>query len=90
MPTVDEHRTHQSTVDPIDLRARGRRLTPQRRLIWDVLSAAGDLHLSGEDLGARVQAQMPSLNKSTVHRNLELLIDEGLVLRTNLGGDRAY
>ena len=33
---------------------------------------------------------MPSLNKSTVHRNLELLIDEGLVLRTNLGGDRAY
>jgi Fur family transcriptional regulator, ferric uptake regulator len=38
----------------------------------------------------RVRAQMPQVNPSTIYRTLDLLVDEGLLLRTDLGGDRAY
>jgi len=33
---------------------------------------------------------MPQVSSSTVYRTLDLLVDEGLVLRTDLGADRAY
>jgi Fur family ferric uptake transcriptional regulator len=72
------------------LRSRGKRLTRQRRLVWDVLVAEGDEHLSAEAIVERVQAMMPGLHVATVYRNLETLVDEGLVRRTNLGRDRAY
>lgn len=72
------------------LRAHGRRLTRQRALIWDALVAESDRHLSAEEIVERTQAKMPSLNPSTVYRTLEILVEEGLVLRTALGGDRAY
>jgi Fur family ferric uptake transcriptional regulator len=82
----DDDATRQLTA----LRARGKRLTRQRRLVWDVLVAGDGEHLSAEAVIARVQAKMPGLHTSTVYRNLETLVDEGLVRRTNLGGDRAY
>lgn len=47
-------------------------------------------HLSAEDVVKRVQAQLPGVNTSTVYRTLDLLVDEGLLLRTDLGADRAY
>jgi Fur family ferric uptake transcriptional regulator len=59
-------------------------------LIWETLAAGTDEHLSAEQVVERVQAQMPRLNPSTVYRNLELLVDEGLALRTDLGRDRAF
>ncbi len=38
----------------------------------------------------RIDLNLIGLNPSTVYRNLELLVAEGLVLRTNLGEDRAF
>ena len=38
----------------------------------------------------RVRDQLPQVNASTVYRTLELLVAEGLLLRTDLGSDRAY
>ena len=58
--------------------------------MWDVLAADGDEHLSAEAIVERVQTRMPGLHVATVYRNLETLVDEGLVRRTNLGRDRAY
>jgi Fur family ferric uptake transcriptional regulator len=72
------------------LRARGRRLTPQRARIWEVLTATPDAHLSAEEVAERVRDLLPELNASTVYRTLEVLVDEGLVLRTDLGRERAY
>jgi Fur family ferric uptake transcriptional regulator len=72
------------------LRRSGRRLTRQRRAIWDVLLAEPDRHLSAEDIVERVRERLPGVNTSTVYRTLEILVDDGLLLRTDLGGDRAY
>jgi Fe2+ or Zn2+ uptake regulation protein len=75
------------SADPI--RAGGRRLTRQRAAIWDAVSGA-DGHVSAEQIVERAQASMPSLSPSTVYRTLDVLVGQGLVLRTDLGGDRAY
>jgi Fur family ferric uptake transcriptional regulator len=72
------------------LRRSGRRLTRQRRVIWEVLLAEPGRHLSAEDIVERVREQLPGVNTSTVYRTLEILVDDGLLLRTDLGGDRAY
>jgi Fur family transcriptional regulator, ferric uptake regulator len=81
---------HETGAGPGELRARGRRLTRQRQLIWDAFAAEPDEHLSAEDVAERVRAQLPQVNPSTVYRTLDLLVAEGLLLRTDLGGDRAY
>jgi Fe2+ or Zn2+ uptake regulation protein len=72
------------------LRSRGRRLTRQRRLIWDVLAAEPDGHLSAQDVTERVREQAPSVTPSTVYRTLDVLVEAGLVLRTDLGEDRVF
>jgi Fur family transcriptional regulator, ferric uptake regulator len=76
--------------DTAALRRRGRRLTPQRRLIWEALLAEPHEHLSAEDVVTRVQERSPSVNTSTVYRTLEIFVHDGLLLRTDLGSDRAY
>jgi Fur family transcriptional regulator, ferric uptake regulator len=78
------------TDDADNLRRRGRRLTPQRRAIWDALLAEPHEHLSAEDVVERVRERSPSINTSTVYRTLEIFVHDGLLLRTDLGGDRAY
>jgi Fe2+ or Zn2+ uptake regulation protein len=71
--------------------AAGRRQTRQRRAIWEVLEAAEPGgHLSAEDVVSLVRAELPGVNTSTIYRTLDRLVEEGLVLRTDLGGDRAY
>ena len=78
------------TDDTAALRRSGRRLTRQRRVIWEVLVAEPGRHLSAEDVVERVRERLPGVNTSTVYRTLEILVDDGLLLRTDLGGDRAY
>jgi Fur family ferric uptake transcriptional regulator len=81
---------HQAGAGPSELRAKGRRLTRQRQLIWNAFVADPERHLSAEDVVEQVRAQLPQVNASTVYRTLELLVDEGFLLRTDLGRDRAY
>jgi Fe2+ or Zn2+ uptake regulation protein len=76
--------------DTAALRRSGRRLTRQRRVIWEVLLAERDGHLSAENVVERVRERLPGVNTSTVYRTLDILVDDGLLLRTDLGGDRAY
>jgi Fur family transcriptional regulator, ferric uptake regulator len=65
------------------LRARGLRVTPQRRLVVDAVTALG--HCTPEQICERVQRELPSMNLSTVYRTLELLADLGVVSHTHLG-----
>jgi len=81
---------HGVSTDPAELRAKGRRVTRQRRLIWDTLSADPERHLSADDVVTSVQAELPSVNPSTVYRTLDLLVAEGLIRRTDLGSGRAF
>lgn len=59
-------------------------------MIWEALLAEPHEHLSAEDVVERVRERLPSVNTSTVYRTLEILVHDGLLLRTDLGGDRAY
>ena len=86
----DRHVTGTGHDETAALRRSGRRLTRQRRVIWEVLLAEPGRHLSAEDIVERVREQLPGVNTSTVYRTLEILVDDGLLLRTDLGGDRAY
>lgn len=64
------------------LKERGHRLTPQRQLILEAIeSTAG--HVSAESVHAKVAAQFPQVNISTVYRTLELLQKLGLVTHTH-------
>ena len=72
------------------IRTRGRRLTAQRSLIWDALVERGDAHVSAAELAEAVWARAPEVHRSTVYRTLDVLVEDGLVLRTDLGGDRGY
>lgn len=81
---------HAPQPGPSSLRARGRRLTRQRELIWSALTAEPDAHLSADQIAARVHEQLPGVNPSTIYRSLDVLVTEGLVLRTRLGVDRTF
>lgn len=81
---------HALPAGPSELRAKGRRLTRQRQLIWNTFMAEPERHLSAEDVVELVRTELPSVNPSTVYRTLELLVGEGLLLRTELGTGRAF
>lgn len=62
-----------------DLFPAGRRLTPQRRLVYETL-AATDRHPDAEQLIAMVRGADPRLSVATVYNTLRLLVDSGRVL----------
>ncbi len=81
---------HGHPSDPASLRGSGRRLTRQRQAIWAAFLDEPDRHLSADDVVEHVRAELPGVNPSTVYRTLALLVEERLLLRTELGTDRAY
>ena len=71
------------------LRAAGRRLTPQRRLILQVLEESSG-HLDADALYARVKAIDPEVSLATVYRTLSLLREIGLIREHRLGQDHGH
>jgi Fur family ferric uptake transcriptional regulator len=69
------------------LRQRGYRITPQREMIVAALAHSSH-HMTAEEIFDRVQAQTQASNIATVYRTLDLLVEEGLACRNNLGGGR--
>ena len=66
------------------LRAQGHRLTPQRDMILLAVHDAGG-HVSAEEVHQQVLAQNPQVDLSTVYRTLELLMEMGIVYRSDMG-----
>lgn len=66
------------------LRARGERLTPQRRAVIDVLAQA-EQHLTMQAVQQQAAAKGVDLNEPTVYRILQWLNDLGVVSQTDLG-----
>jgi Fe2+ or Zn2+ uptake regulation protein len=64
-----------------------RRQTRQRSLIWDVLAQAEGGHLSAAGVELAVRAAGAPLHRATIYRTLDRLVDDGLLIRTNLGSD---
>ena len=71
------------------LRAKGLKVTPQRRLIVDANHDA-EAHLTAEEIVAHVQARMPEVHKSTIYRTLDLLEKNGCVFRSELDNHSIY
>jgi len=65
------------------LRRAGKRLTPQRRLILDILSKADD-HLDAQAIYERARSQEAHLSLATVYRTLSILKETGLVHELHL------
>jgi Fur family transcriptional regulator, ferric uptake regulator len=66
-----------------EVRARGRRMTLQRRLVLDAVQRARH-HVTADDIARRVRARHPQIDPSTVYRNLEALEELGFVTHTHL------
>jgi Fur family ferric uptake transcriptional regulator len=73
----------------ITLKAKGLKLTPQRRLILDIIHDAR-AHLTAETILDYVQSRAPGVNKSTVYRTLELLEELGCVYKSELDNRSIY
>jgi len=71
------------------LRARGLRMTPQRRaIVAEIMRTRG--HISPTALARKVQGEMPGVNASTVYRTLALLEEVGVLSHAHLEGGAEY
>ena len=66
------------------LRAHGYRITPQREMIIKIL-AHSNTHMAAEEIFEALQTRTKALNIATVYRTLDLLVEEGLACRNDLG-----
>ncbi len=81
----------QSPEKLIDLyRQKGMRITPQRRLIFEILSGDGS-HPTVDELYQSVRSHMPEVSRSTVYNTVNELVALGeleIVENTREGGTR--
>lgn len=71
------------------LRARGFRMTPQRRaIVEEILSSDG--HVSALGIAQKLTKKMPGVNASTVYRTLDLLEEIDVVSHSHLGSGAEY
>ncbi len=66
------------------VRARGARLTIQRRMVIEALCAEG-AHLAVHDIQQRLDADGCAISETTVYRIVQWLKELGLVSQTDLG-----
>jgi Fur family ferric uptake transcriptional regulator len=66
------------------LRQKGYRITPQREMIIQTIAHTSD-HMTAEEIFAEVHTRTQALNLATVYRTLDMLVDEGLATRIDLG-----
>lgn len=71
------------------LRREGKRLTPQRRLILDILAGADD-HLDAQEIHDRARANETCLSLATVYRTLNILKETGLVHELHLDDEHHH
>ncbi len=69
------------------LRSRGYRITPQREMIIEAI-AHGGRHIDAEEIYTQIQQKVRSVNIATVYRTLDLLVEQGLASRIDLGQGR--
>jgi len=66
------------------LRMEGRRVTPQRRVIVEVLLADGS-HLTADQVLRRARRELPDISPATVYNTLHELAELGLLQELDLG-----
>ena len=83
MPTVEAHNPSREEVAEA-LRRHGYRVTAQRLVVAEALSAAGR-HLSAEEVLAEAGERLPNVSLPTVYSALDALEDAGVLRRVAAG-----
>lgn len=73
----------------LTLKRQGYKLTPQRRVILDIIHQA-EAHLTADDIYNLVCRKIDGVNKSTVYRTLELLEELNCVVKSEIGERFVY
>jgi Fur family ferric uptake transcriptional regulator len=71
------------------LRAAGKRVTAQRRLVLDILSAA-EGHLDASEIYHLAHDRDPRLSLATVYRTLNALVESGVVRQLHLADEHHH
>jgi Fe2+ or Zn2+ uptake regulation protein len=71
------------------VREHGHRLTPQRRLVLEIVTASQD-HLDAESIYLQAKQRDDRISLATVYRSLALLKEIGLIVEHSLGEDHAH
>lgn len=69
------------------LKEEGLKLTPQRKLLLEILFET-DVHLSAEEIFEKVKVSQPSVSFGTIYRNLSLLAEINIVNQLNFRDGR--
>ena len=69
------------------LRSRGHRVTRERLALFEEIFAQHK-HIDAEELLATMKARGLKISRATVYRNLDLLVECGMVRKQRLGQDR--
>lgn len=72
-----------------ELRARGLRATTARLRVLEQLAAAGDAHLTADELAQRVADTTPGVHLSTIYRTCDALVDAGILAPAPLTDGRS-
>ena len=80
----------QRTAIEDQLRRRGYKLTKQREAIIKVLDSLEENLATAQHIFEKVTETNPGTNFSTVYRNLDLLVQEGILRKTSLGHEASY
>lgn len=71
------------------LKEMGCKLTPQRRMLIDVLLNAGDAELTADEIYQQIRSTYPELGLDTVYRNLRLMVKLNIANEVKLPGKLA-
>ncbi len=69
-------------------KCNGYRMTKAREAILDILANTKD-HLSAEDIYLAIHKFYPNIGLTTVYRNLEMLVNIGIVVKFDFGEGRS-
>lgn len=75
------------TLDGDELQARGCKVTPQRRLILEILHHSESHVMTAEEIVNLAREKQPNISASTVYRNLGTLSELGLLKRLDSVGE---
>ncbi|NLX69576.1 MAG: transcriptional repressor [Clostridiales bacterium] len=72
------------------LKRQGYKLTKQREAILEVLEDLKEHVTTAQHIYEKVLEKIPGINFSTVYRNLDVFVQEGIVRKTMFGQDASY
>jgi Fe2+ or Zn2+ uptake regulation protein len=72
------------------LRARGLRVTPQRRAVWNAFGKGRGGHLTADDVLRSAREDVPEISRATVYNALAEMVGAGVLATIEGSGSQLY